>query len=78
METLRLAKSGSRQFSDLTCQGVDDSPTRRVGELATPRLAEFSYKHSKSDQTRLVRVSFFDCKYLYEFKAKIGTARKVV
>jgi hypothetical protein len=49
-----------KQLPDSPSQGVDDSPTRRVGVLATPRLAEsrsrrlfdsmsFSFKHSKAD-----------------------------
>jgi len=60
MATPRLAESGSRRLSDSLSRGVDDSPTRWVGELATPRLAEsgsrrlsdspsFSFKHSKAD-----------------------------
>jgi hypothetical protein len=46
--------------------------------LLTLQLAEFSFKHSKADSpTRRVGESFLDYKYLREFKAKIGTARKV-
>ncbi len=58
-----------------------------IGESATPRLAEFSFKHSKADsatprltesESRRVGESFFTYEYLCEFEAKIGTARKVV
>ena len=48
------------RLPDSASRGVDDSPTRQVGVLATPRLAEsgsrrlsdspcFSFKHSKAD-----------------------------
>ncbi len=71
--TPRLAESGSRRLSDslnfLLKHSKADSPTRRVGESSTPRLAE---------STRRVGESFFDLEYLREFEAKIGTARKVV
>jgi hypothetical protein len=39
MATPRLAMS----------RGVDDSPTCRVGESKTLRIAKFSFKHSKAD-----------------------------
>ncbi len=45
--------------------------------IATPRLGEFSFKHSKADSPTPGE-SFFDYKYLREFEAKIRTARKVV
>jgi hypothetical protein len=45
---LRLPDSPWR-LPDLPSLGVSDSPTCRVGELATPRLAEFSFKHSKAE-----------------------------
>jgi hypothetical protein len=78
------------RLPDSPSLGVDDSLTRQVGELATPRLAEsgsrrisdspsFSFKHSKADSpTRRVGESFFDYEYLREFEAKSGTAQKVV
>ena len=44
---------------------VDSSTQRYGGELATPRIGDSGE-------------SFFEYEYLREFKAKIGTARKVV
>jgi hypothetical protein len=35
-----VIKKLPRQLSDSASRGVADSPIRRVGELATPRLAE--------------------------------------
>ncbi len=64
-----------------------DSLTRRVGELATPWLAELGSRQLSGSPSFLlniqkptlrVRESFFDYEYLREFEAKIGTARKVV
>jgi hypothetical protein len=62
---------------------VIDSPARQVRESATPRLAELENRRlsdsrlSDSATFRLAE-SIFDYEYLREFKAKIGTARKVV
>jgi hypothetical protein len=46
--------------------------------MATPRLVEYYFKHSKAEsETCRVRELFFDYEYLREFEAKIGTAEKV-
>ncbi len=44
--------------------------------MATPRLAEFSFKHSKADSP--TRGVFFYYEYLREFEAKSGTARNQI
>jgi hypothetical protein len=48
--TPRLGESGSRWLSNSACRGVDDSPTRRVGESAFECLKE---KLGESESRRL-------------------------
>ncbi len=70
-------------------RGVDDSPTRQAGELATSRLGEsgsrwlsdslnFRSRRVAYSPTRQVGESFFHYEYLREFEAKIETAGKEV
>jgi hypothetical protein len=56
---------GSRRLPVSPLRRVGDSPYHRYGESATPPIG---------DSGEL----FFEYKYLHEFEAKIGTARKVV
>ncbi len=49
--TPRLAESGSRRLSDLASRGVDDSPTRQIGESA---FECFKRKLSESESRRLL------------------------
>jgi hypothetical protein len=51
MATPRLttATPRSRRLTESPSRGIDDSPTLRVGELATSQFADFSFKHSKAD-----------------------------
>ena len=72
-----------KRLPDSPSRGVDDSPTRRVGELATPRLAESGISDSQTRQVFLLtiqkptpRLTYYE--YLRKFEAKSGTARKVV